>query len=150
MKHLFYFLLILPIVSFTQDKIKQVGGQYQMIIHVKDGMGKRDSIVGIIDAEIVNLSKAGSVGRLFSPTPISDMFLAANNKAKSSLREESSYELYHGGEHGPVMILKPDKTISVAWEFLGQNSYGAKRWAVLTIDFGMHGREVSEVVQNKE
>jgi hypothetical protein len=48
------------------------------------------------------------------------------------------------------MILKNGGTISVLWEFLGQNSYGAKKWAMLTIDFDLRGRIVSEVVQKKE
>lgn len=150
MKLLFCFLLALPVVSFAQDKIKQVNDQYEMVIRIKNGMGKRDSIVAIIDAEIVSLSTSGSVGRLFSSAPITDMFMTANSQAQSSLHEESSYELFHGGEHGPTMILKSDKTITISWEFLGQNSYGAKRWALLTIDFDLRGREVSEVVQNKE
>jgi len=150
MKQLIHFLFLIPAISYSQDRIKNVNGQYEMVIHIKDGMGKRDSITGMIDAEIVNLTKSGSIGRLFSSAPITDIFLTASTRAQSSLNEESSYELYHGSEHGPVMILRPGGTISVSWEFLGQNSYGAKKWALLTIDFDLRGREVSEVVQHKE
>jgi len=39
---------------------------------------------------------------------------------------------------------------SVLREFLGQNSSCEKKWAMLTIDFDLGGREVSEVVQKKE
>jgi hypothetical protein len=145
---LLLFLFTISHNSIAQTAFKQVdfvrrdNGQHQMryecIYHFKDGMGRQDSIVVVIDSKLIDsVHMADSL--------ILSMLDEAHYKAKYSLKEKTSYEVNHD-ERFMIYLATAYKTnvpqIDLMWYYIGQNAYGAKKSSTLFAFYDMQGKLV--------
>jgi hypothetical protein len=141
-------LLIASISSIAQTAFKQVDyvrkdngkhqTRYECMFHFKDGMGKQDSIIVVVDNKLID-----SVH--MSDSLILSMLSDANFTAKYSLKEKTSYEINHD-ENFMIYLATAYKTnvpqIDLMWYYIGQNAYGAKKSSTLFAFFDMQGKMV--------
>jgi hypothetical protein len=125
---------------FTNRRTGLPDYNYRCMFHFQNGMGKEDSIEVQVGRKIIDSLH-------LSDSMVISILNKTSLEAKYSLKEKTSYEVNHGEKVGLFSSIKKDGEVqlSIVWDYIGQNDYGAKKSGKLIADFDINGNLVGKI-----
>jgi hypothetical protein len=109
----------------------------EYVYHTQNGLGNPDSVIVIIDKVMIDSLK-------IPVDLIRKMSYETCNEATKSLKEQTSFELLHSKK--AIMMFSNQKgqpVIYMSLDYLGQNSYGAKKSSRISAYFNLNGELIN-------
>ncbi len=125
-------------INYKGEKVSH----YEYLYPVLDGLARNDSVKINISPEIIDSLK-------ISDSTLINMCNVANNQAKYSLKERTSYQINHSELFYIFIYTKNNQsTIEFQWNFIGENDYGAKKSAVLMSSYDLNGNSIGKNIRS--